>query len=286
MTGRAERAARLGRRAFLSALGSGALLAGASACSARPSVPTAPPTPQQASPPAPSPTAPTPTPTPSALSPAPVLDRVPLPPPGQGIYSLPITSNHVAWTVDDGGDSNVIRKYAEMARDTGTRLTFFPNGQYPGWAEHAELIRPLVESGHVQIGNHTFSHPDLRTLSDQQIVDELLHNEQVLVSLFGTVLKPFYRPPFGYRNDRTDAAAASIGYTAPVMWFGSLADSAPISEEQLVEFARQWFLPQHIVIGHANHPAVTNVFPRILECLHERGLQTVTLNDVFLPAGR
>ncbi|MGG7466568.1 polysaccharide deacetylase family protein [Plantibacter sp. YIM 135347] len=208
---------------------------------------------------------------------------MPLPPAGHGIYSLPITSNHFAWTVDDGGDSTVIRRYAELARDTGTRLRFFPNGQYPGWAESADLIAPMVATGQIQIGNHTYSHLDLRTLSDQQIVDELMHNDEVLRNLFGATVKPFYRPPFGYRNDRTDAAAASTGYSAPVMWYGSLADSGPISEDQVVAYAQQWFLPQHIVIGHANHPQVTNVFPQLLACIRDRGLQAVTLNDVFVP---
>lgn len=210
------------------------------------------------------------------------VERVPLPTPGEGIFKLPLPGNYLSWTVDDGGDSAVIAAYATMARDSGTRLTFFPNGQYPGWAEHADLIAPMVATGQIEIGNHTFSHRDLTTLSDQQIVDELSLNDEHLSELFGTTTKPFYRPPFGYRDERTDAAAASAGYTAPVMWFGSLADSGPISEEQIVSFAQQWFLPGHVVIGHANHPAVIDAFPRLLQCLTDRALQTVTLRDVFI----
>jgi hypothetical protein len=40
-------------------------------------------------------------------------------------------------------------------------------------------------------------------------------------------------------------------------------------------------LPQHIVIGHANFPAVTHVYPQLLDILKQRGLRTVTLQDVF-----
>jgi len=210
------------------------------------------------------------------------IERAALPPKGDGIFKLPVTGNYLSWTVDDGGDSSVIRGYAEMARDSGIRLTFFPNGRYTGWTENADLIAPMVATGQVEIGNHTFNHLDLTSLSDQQIVDELSSNDEHLAGLFGATVKPFYRPPFGYRNARTDAVAASIGYSNPVMWHGSLADSGVVSEDQLLVFAQQWFLAEHIIIGHANHPAVVNVFPQLLQLLRDRALQTVTLRDVFV----
>jgi hypothetical protein len=45
--------------------------------------------------------------------------------------------------------------------------------------------------------------------------------------------------------------------------------------------ARTWFQPQHIVIGHANHPAVTHVTDDLVELIHSRRLRTVTLADVW-----
>jgi hypothetical protein len=49
-----------------------------------------------------------------------------------------------------------------------------------------------------------------------------------------------------------------------------------------VAFATQWFLPGHIVIGHANFPSVTTVFSQLSAIIHDRGLQTVTLDDMFI----
>jgi len=65
------------------------------------------------------------------------------------------------------------------------------------------------------------------------------------------------------------------------MWEGSLADSSIVTEEFLLGQARQWFQPQHIVIGHANHPAVTHTYPQLLDIIRERSLRTVTLADVY-----
>lgn len=220
--------------------------------------------------------------TPTPTSVAPQITKIALPGAGQGLYDVGVDGDYLMWTVDDGGDATVIRRYAEMARDTGTRLVFFPNAKYSGWAESADILRPLVDSGQVQIGNHTYSHADLTSLSDQGIIDELTRNENELTKIFGSVIKPYYRPPFGYRNDHTDAVASSIGYTTPVMWYGSLSDSGLITDQQVLDFANQWFLAGHLIIGHANFLPVTEVFPQLLQLLKDRGLQTVTLNDVYL----
>ncbi|WP_298251876.1 polysaccharide deacetylase family protein [uncultured Arthrobacter sp.] len=204
---------------------------------------------------------------------------MPLPP--GAITGLPSPEPVLAWTVDDGSDSEVVRRYIEFARTSGTRLTFFLNGSYPAWSEHAALLQPLVTSGQIQLGNHTWSHASLTSLSDAGIASELQRNHDFIVDTFGVDPRPYYRPPFGYRDGRTDAAAASLGYTSPVMWYGSLADSGPRTEQQIIDLATEWFLPAHIVIGHLNFPAVTRVFPRLRQLIEDRGLITVTLDDIF-----
>ncbi len=77
--------------------------------------------------------------------------------------------------------------------------------------------------------------------------------------------------------------AADLGYTVPTMWYGSLSDSGVITEEYLIECARQYFQPQTIVIGHANAPAVTHCYGQLVDIVEERNLSMVTLDDVLLP---
>jgi len=227
----------------------------------------------------PSPTTPVPSVKPTPLQQPPQLARVSLP--AGAITALPGDGALLAWTVDDGIDADVVLKYIEFAAATGTRLTFFLNGADPGWTKHAPLLRPLVASGQVQLGNHTWDHPNLTKLSDSRVVEELQRNHDFISTTYGVDARPYYRPPYGYHNARVDRLAASIGYSTPVLWYGTLSDSGLITPEQVMSFANQWFLPGHIVIGHANFPPVTTVFPQLSAIIHERGLQTVTLNDVF-----
>lgn len=212
---------------------------------------------------------------------APHLTRVPLPG-GGSLYGLPGDGNLLSLTVDDGNDSEVVALYAKFAADSGMRLTFFLNGIRPSWTDNAALLRPLVDSGQVQLGNHTWSHPSLTSLSDTDIVSQLTKNDNFIKTTYGVEAKPYYRPPFGYHNDHTDAVAAGIGYTQPVMWYGSLSDSGAITDQQMTGFVNKWLLPQHIVIGHANFATVTRHYDEIVQVIRDRGLQPITLDDVFL----
>lgn len=194
---------------------------------------------------------------------------------------LPGEGKYIAWTVDDGADPEVVRAYAEFAHRTGTRLTFFINGQYPAFKQHRDLLLPLVKSGQLQIANHTYSHAALTSLTDEQIVRELTRNDEEIMRLFGVSSKPYFRPPYGYYDARVLAAAASCGFTRPVLWYGSLADSSNISSAEVYAYAEKYALAQHIVIGHLNYRGVVSELDRIRALLDRRGLTTVTIRDYY-----
>jgi len=194
---------------------------------------------------------------------------------------LPGEGKYIAWTVDDGADPEVVRAYAEFSRRTGTRLTFFINGQYPAFRQHRDLLLPLVKSGQLQIANHTYSHAALTSLTDEQIVQELTRNDEEIRQLFGVSSKPYFRPPYGYYDARVLEAAASCGFTRPVLWYGSLADSSDISSAEVYAYAEKYALAQHIVIGHLNYRGVVSELDHIRALLDRRGLTTVTIRDYY-----
>ena len=207
---------------------------------------------------------------------------VPKPRPWDGPQTgLAGEGKYVAWTVDDGANPDVVRAYAEFARRTGTRLTFFINGQYPSFKQHRELLLPLVKSGQLQIANHTYSHAALTKLSDEQIVRELTRNDEEIQRLFGVSSKPYFRPPYGYYDARVLAAAASCGFTRPVLWYGSLADSSNIPSQEVLRFAKKYVDARRIIIGHLNYPGVISVMDEIKDIMDSKGLTTVTIRDYY-----
>jgi peptidoglycan/xylan/chitin deacetylase (PgdA/CDA1 family) len=218
-------------------------------------------------------------PVPALLGPPALSARVPVP--AGALTAIPGQGNNIALTVDDGADADVIGAYITFAKDTGARFTFFVTGIYDGWTAHKAALRPLVESGQIQLGNHTWDHPDLTSLSPSAIATQFERTKMFLLNTFGVDGTPYYRPPFGYHNASVDTIASDHGYTVPTLWYGSLSDSGLITEQYLLECANKYFTAQSIIIGHANHPPVTHVYDQLVDIITERGLAMVTLDDVF-----
>ena len=204
-----------------------------------------------------------------------------VPPPVGEVSSLPPPAATLALTIDDGTSAEVVAGYVDFAATTGVRLTFFPNGFYSSWTEVAPALRPLVERGQVSFGNHTWSHPDLATLGDRAVAEEITRAEDFLRSTYGVGSAPFLRPPFGSHTDRVDRIAADLGHPTIALWNGTLGDDRLIGPAELLGYAQQWFLAQTIVVGHANRPAVLEVMPEFHRLIEERQLVTVTLADVW-----
>ncbi|MEY4102547.1 MAG: hypothetical protein RIR88_681, partial [Actinomycetota bacterium] len=172
----------------------------------------------------------------------------------------------------------------KFAQRTGFRLTFFVTGAYASWRDNAELLRPMVESGQIQLGNHTWTHPTLTKLTDAGVATELKNTHEFLKNTYGVEAYPYYRPPYGTHDARVDKVAASLGYTTPVMWDGSLSDSGLITTDQVKQFATKYLIAEKIVIGHANYTPVTECFEYIRDLVKSRQLKPVTLNDLYLKA--
>jgi peptidoglycan/xylan/chitin deacetylase (PgdA/CDA1 family) len=96
--------------------------------------------------------------------------------------------------------------------------TFFITTGQPHLADWQ--IRALADAGH-EIGAHTFSHPDLTTLSDSQLAWELSSVRAELQASSGQPVD-FFAYPYGAYDNRVIAATQAAGYRGAVAaWGGS-----------------------------------------------------------------
>ena len=75
--------------------------------------------------------------------------------------------------------------------------------------------------------------------------------------------------------------AASVGYTRPVLWEGTLGDEAKTSARVIYMRSLKYVLPQRILLGHLNFTTIIPLLDRLAGLVAERKLITVTLNDYF-----
>ncbi|MCL5960671.1 MAG: polysaccharide deacetylase family protein, partial [Chloroflexi bacterium] len=122
--------------------------------------PTAPPTAEPTGTPTPEPSPtppPTVTPVPETATPSPTKASLGT---GKEIDRGDPNSSMIALTFDAGSGSEPTPKILDTLKERGIHVTVFLTGQ---WIEqNPELVKRIAADGH-EIGNHTYSHPDLTT---------------------------------------------------------------------------------------------------------------------------
>lgn len=120
----------------------------------------------------------------------------------------------IALTFDDGPHPKETDKVLDVLKKYDVKATFFIAGKHANWYQ-----KPLIrasEEGH-ELGNHTFTHPDISNLSSSQIQGEIKQCEDILEKLTGE--KPtLFRPPYGsYRKEALAQIAKDCGYKI-ILW--------------------------------------------------------------------
>jgi len=198
------------------------------------------------------------------------------------IYGLPKGDvPRMAWTIDDGCSSDSVRQHIELAIEHNLRFTFFIYSQMAPWKTQAKLLKPLVESGQIQLANHSHTHRNLSKLSYAEVKKDLMNCHNFIEKTYGVDARPYFRAPYGALNKTVIKAAADIGYLKPVAWTGSLVDMPKQSTHRLLFHADNSFKDKGIVLSHANTLVVPNNFDALMGVIKSRNLSLVTLNDAF-----
>jgi peptidoglycan-N-acetylglucosamine deacetylase len=158
--------------------------------------------------------------------------------------------------------------------------TIFIGGR---WAQgQAEHVKALAANPLFEIGNHTFSHPHLSKLNEEQIRDEIQRTQVELETLTG---KPprLFRPPFGEYNYRVARVAASLGLITVQYDLPSGDPAKSATKERLVGWVLGRAQPGSIVVMHMNHKHLNTgaALPEIITGLRERGYELVTVGTLM-----
>lgn len=117
-----------------------------------------------------------------------------------------------ALTFDDG-PSEFTHELLDILDKLDVKATFCVMGSHV--KKFPEVIKRAYESGH-QIASHTYSHPHLMSLSNEDIVYEVRATEEAIEDVIG--VKPKYiRPPYGEADKRVKGLLKQMGYKV-LMW--------------------------------------------------------------------
>jgi peptidoglycan/xylan/chitin deacetylase (PgdA/CDA1 family) len=178
----------------------------------------------------------------------------------------------MALTLDDG-PSGLTDGILDALRDRHSSATFFMLGRNA--QNRPDTVRRVSAEGH-EIGNHTWNHSDLTTLTDEPIAAELQSTGDLLRSLSGQAVSTF-RPPYGALNDRVLGVASMPA----ILWSVDTRDWAGQSDADLLSYSVSAPRVGTIMLMHDIQGATGRVMPQVLDGLLDRGFSLVTLSKLF-----
>jgi peptidoglycan-N-acetylglucosamine deacetylase len=192
------------------------------------------------------------------------------------IQSGPSDGNRIALTFDDGPTPGVTDLILDELKQRKLHATFFMIGERIAAAP--DLARRVLAGGH-EVGNHTFTHPKLTTLADEQVEAEIQKTQDIM----GEVLNhrpAWFRPPYGALRQDQAGLLASRGLGI-VLWSVDSRDWADPGEAEIIRKVLAETKAGSIIVCHDLHRQTADGVGPILDGLLERGFTFATLSALM-----
>jgi peptidoglycan/xylan/chitin deacetylase (PgdA/CDA1 family) len=200
---------------------------------------------------------------------------------------IPTNRHVVALTFDAGSDAAALPSILHTLSARHVRnATFFLTGR---WVQTYPVRAHNIANSYL-VANHSMTHPYFTDLTRRQIRSQLSRAAQAIQQTCGVLPAPFFRFPYGDRDERTIDAVNAAGYVA-VGWtvdtLGWEGADAGITPPVIVDRILTALRPGEIVLMHVganptDHSTLdADALPRASHLLRSRGYSFVTLNALL-----
>jgi peptidoglycan/xylan/chitin deacetylase (PgdA/CDA1 family) len=215
--------------------------------------------------------------------------------PGCGLFGRPLrrgpaAAPRVALTFDDGPDAAATPAVLAALSRRGHRATFFVIGARA--AARPEVVRAIVAAG-CTVGNHTQRHSWLTpAFGPRRLRRELRATQEAVVAAAGAAARPrFVRPPVGLLGPYFAEAAAALELRL-CTFSARIGDASlvPLGRERVLGRVARALRPGAIIALHDGAELRGRAAPApglveaVLDLVEERGLRSVTLEELFAAA--
>jgi peptidoglycan/xylan/chitin deacetylase (PgdA/CDA1 family) len=197
---------------------------------------------------------------------------------GPDIVNGPRTRSEVALTFHGAGDTSLAEQILRDCAEHDARITVFAVGR---WLAAAPSVgRAILAAGH-ELGNHTWSHQQMPSLSAQVAEEEVRRGADALRQATGSV-GWWFRPSGTPHSTATIRAAASrSGYQRCVSYDVDPRDYLDPGATLVVSRTLEQVRPGSIVSLHLGHAGTVQALSKILAGLSAKGLVPVTLSRLL-----
>ena len=184
---------------------------------------------------------------------------------------------YVALTFDDGPSPRCTPRLLDGLAECGARATFFVVGCQT--VKDPDIVRRIAAEGH-QVGNHSYDHPQMDSLTCAQALDDLQKNDDLLRALLGEG-DYWVRPPYGLCTDR-EASALSVPL---VNWSVDTEDWKSKDADRILDIIYRQTGDGDIILLHDRYQNTVDAVLRAVPHLQEQGYVFVTVEELLTLRG-
>ena len=188
----------------------------------------------------------------------------------------PTTGNKVIALTFDDGPGPYTAHLLDVLDQYGAKATFFLIGSKV--SSQANVVRSIHARGH-QLGNHSWSHPELPKLPVDQIAGEIDRTNDAIKQATG-VTPAILRPPYGAVNGVVLEQLRLRGMSS-ILWSVDTRDWADRNSEIVCSRAVAGARPGAIILMHDIHQTSVGAVPCILSALKQQGYSFVTVQGLL-----
>lgn len=205
------------------------------------------------------------------------LPGVPEGEPSQFVVHGDRSCKMVALTYDAGSGADGAAAILDMLKKHDLKVTFFLTGK---WAEkYPDLARRIADEGH-EIGNHTYSHPDLTTIADAEVLQQIKEGEEAIRKATGKDPRPLFREPYGAFNEHERRLVRQAGYSYSIYWEVDTLDWQFPPVETLVSRIMK-AQSGSVVLMHMNVADTATASDQAIPQLQAKGYQIVPVSRLL-----
>jgi peptidoglycan/xylan/chitin deacetylase (PgdA/CDA1 family) len=181
--------------------------------------------------------------------------------------------NSFAFAIDDG-DPKLAQQVLQIVKEENIKVTFFTVGAAleDSTTNLTNVYNEMIAAGH-QIALHSFTHPKMEGLPDNDAIDWEYNNDIAAVSQsFNGLHTPYFRPPFGNEGARMrQRLATTLQTDSPyiVNWSVDVEDwlwaTSATPEKQLDAFKRDVSKGGNLVVMHYLYPSTVNYLKQFIQ---------------------
>lgn len=180
-------------------------------------------------------------------------------------------------TFDDGPHGVNTPRLLDMLKQRKIHATFFFVGQCV--EEFPDIVKRIVAEGH-EVGNHSWSHPQLSKMNDAAVHDQLQKTQDAIVQACGVTPK-IMRPPYGAFTQRQCAwANGNWGYKV-ILWDVDPVDWKIRNAEHVKNEILKQTVNGSIILSHDIHKTTVDAMPETLDALLAKGFKFVTVSELI-----